>query len=129
MIHELDLIPDYDGEIQTVKLDTSLTLFGMRKMQKEGLISKTFLTDMAMAETDPSKINADDMLNAPYIAYRNANPNGMEQDEFESKVNLNLQKCSTYYAEIIAGEASKEKNKLEKEAMANSFRKATSKKK
>lgn len=129
MIYELDLTPELDGEIKTVRLDTSLTLFSMRKMQKEGLMSKTFLSSMALAESDPSKANLEDMMNAPYIAYKNANVNGMTQEEFESKVNLDIEMCATLYGEIIAGEASREENKLEKDAMANSFRRVTSKKK
>jgi len=129
MIYELDLKPDLDGEVVTVNLNTTLTLFSMRKMQNEGLISKTFLSDMALAQSDPSKAKMEDMMNAPYIAYKNANPNGMTQEEFESKVNSNLEMCGELYGEIIAGEANKEKNKLEKDAMANSFRKVTSKKK
>lgn len=124
MKYELDLKPDLDGEVETVKLDSTLTLYGMRKMQNEGLISKNFLSNMAMAESDPTKANLEDMLNAPYIAYRNANPNGMTQEEFEARVDINLEMCGELYAEIIKGEIDNQKN-----GMANSFRRVTSKKK
>lgn len=119
MRYELDLNPDLDGEIKTVVLDTSISLFFLRKMQMEGWVSKTFIGNLALAESDPSKAGFDDMLNAPYIAYRNANPNGMSKDEFESMVNLNMDMCGTLYADIIAG------NSVKNNSMASSFRKVT----
>lgn len=123
MRYELDLIPDLDGEVKTVILDTSISLYFLRKMQMEGWVSKTFIGNLALAESDPSKAGFDDMLNAPYIAYRNANPNGMTKDDFESKIKLDMDMCGALYAEIIAG------NSAKNNTMANSFRKVTTRKK
>ena len=123
MRYELDLLPDLDGKIETVILDPSLTLYTLRKMQADGLISKNFLRDLALASEDPSLANYDDLMNAPYIAYRNANPNGYSQDEFESKVILDIEMASHLYGAIMAGEQDREANK-----MANAFRKVTKKK-
>lgn len=119
MRYELDLIPDLDGEVKTVILDTSISLYFLRKMQMEGWVSKTFIGNLALAESDPSKAGFDDMLNAPYIAYRNANPNGMTKDDFESKIKVDMDMCGTLYAQIIAG------NSAQNNTMANSFRKVT----
>lgn len=123
MLYELDLKPDVDGEIRTVTLDTSLSLYFFKKMQQENLLSKNFIANLAMTESDPTKANYDDLLNAPYIAYRNANPNGMDKQEFESKVKFDMDMCSTVYADIIQGEQKREG------AMANSFRRVTQRKK
>ena len=120
--YELDLLPDLDGEVVTVTLDTSLTLFKLQKLQGQGLISKNFLSNLMMAETDPSKANLEEMLNAPYIAYLNANPNGMDKDEFNSRINLDLELCGELYGELLA-------NSAKQNQMAGSFRRATIKKK
>lgn len=123
MRYELDLLPDLEGKIETVILDPSLTLYSLRKMQADGLISKNFLRDLALASEDPSLANYDDLMNAPYIAYRNANPNGYSQEEFESKTVLNIEMASHLYGAIMTGEQDKENSK-----MANAFRKVTKKK-
>lgn len=123
MIYELDLRPDVDGEIKTVTLDTSLSLYFFKKMQQENLLSKNFVGNLAVTEADPAKANYDDIFNAPYIAYRNANPNGMTKEEFESKVRFDMDMCSIIYADIINGEQRRDGS------MANSFRKVTHRKK
>ncbi|WP_312458685.1 hypothetical protein [Proteiniclasticum sp.] len=123
MLYELDLKPDAAGEIKTVTLDTSLSLYFLKKMQQENLLSKNFIANLVMTEADPTKANYDDLLNSPYIAYRNANPNGMKKEEFEASVLFDMDMCSVVYADIIQGEQKRSG------AMANSFRRVTQRKK
>lgn len=123
MLYELDLKPDADGEIRTVTLDTSLSLYFLKKMQQENLLSKNFIANLVMTEADPTKANYDDLLNSPYIAYRYANPNGMSKVEFESNVIFDMDMCSAVYADIIQGEQKRSGS------MANSFRRVTQRKK
>jgi hypothetical protein len=123
MLYELDLKPDIDGEIKTVTVDTSLSLHFFKKMQDENLLSKNFVGNLALTETDPSKASHDDLFNAPYIAYRNANPNGMGKEEFESRLPFDIDVCSVIYTDIIRGERKKDGT------MASSFRRVTQRKK
>lgn len=123
MLYELDLKPDAAGEIKTVTLDTSLSLYFLKKMQQENLLSKNFISNLVMTQADPTKANYDDLLNSPYIAYRNANPNGMKKEEFEANVLFDMDMCSVVYADIIQGEQKRSGS------MANSFRRVTQRKK
>lgn len=123
MLYELDLKPDAAGEIRTVTLDTSLSLYFLKKMQQENLLSKNFISNLVMTQADPTKANYDDLLNSPYIAYRNANPNGMKKEEFEANVLFDMDMCSVVYADIIQGEQKRSGS------MANSFRRVTQRKK
>jgi len=44
-----------------------------------------------------------DMLNAPYIAYLNANPNGMSKEEFDSKIPIDIELCMEIIMEMLSG--------------------------
>lgn len=104
-----------------VDINTRISLWTMRQAQKEGLFSKDYLQQMILADSDPSKMNFEDMENAPFVAYRNANPNGMTRDEFNKMLPNDLELFGTIYAEIIQGE-------VKKGDMANGFKQVTKKK-
>lgn len=106
-IHKVKLMPDANGNQQEVILNSDISLGMMRKLKSEGLISKTFLNDMIKVENDPSLMNFDEMTNAPYIAYRNANPNGMTQEEFEDRFPNDMELQGLLYGEIVSGESKK----------------------
>lgn len=118
--YELELRPDVEGDAETVALDTSITLYQFQQFQSEGLIDKKFLTNLMTANSDPAKADLSDMMNAPYMAYRNANKHGMTKEEFEARVPMDLDMCATLYSDIVGGDSAGE--------MANSFRKVTKKK-
>lgn len=107
---------------QKVKISTKLSLAEMKIARSEGLISDTLIADMLQLEKDPTKMNFEDMENAPFIAYRNANPNGMSREEFEVLVPYDVDLFGQVYAGIISGEAHKKQ-------MAENFKKATNNKK
>lgn len=105
-----------DGNV--VELDCNLSLFEMRKAQNEGLISKQFLNELMGASKDPTKMNFTDMENAPYIAYRNANPNNaMSRDEFFKLLPYDIEIAGDVFTRMIGGAANKQ-------TMAQSFNKA-----
>lgn len=106
-IHKVKLLPDANGNQQEVILNSDISLGMMRKLKSEGLISKTFLNDMVKVENDPSLMNFDEMANAPYIAYRNANPNGMTQEAFEDRFPNDMELQGLLYGEIVSGESKK----------------------
>lgn len=108
------------------KLDTSITLNAFLKAQEQGYFSKNILSAMMGIVTksgNPSDalagITDTDMLNAPYMAYLNANPNGMGKEEFDSNVPVDLELC----VEIIGGMLSG--NVKSKPQLAQNFQKST----
>lgn len=107
---------------QKVKISTKLSLAAMKIARSEGLISDTLIADMLQLEKDPTKMNFEDMENSPFIAYRNANPNGMSREEFEQLVPYDVDLFGQVYAGIISGEA-------QKKQMAENFKKVTNNKK
>ena len=104
-----------------VDINTRISLMAMRNAQKEGLFSKDYLQKMILADSDPSKMNFEDMENAPFVAYRNANPQGMTRDEFNDVLPNDMELFGTIYTEIIQGEA-------KKGSMAQGFKQVTKKK-
>jgi hypothetical protein len=111
---------------QEVKIDTSVTLNTFSKAQQQGYFSKDILSAMMGIVTSsgvPSDaikgMNDTDMLNAPYIAYLNANPNGMSKEDFDSKLPIDIEFCMEIFAEMISG------NIKTKPQLAQDFQKST----
>jgi len=128
MERKVKLMPDANGNQLEVVLDTGLSIRGMRQMQDEGLISKTFLNELVIVEEHPEKMNFNDMMNAAYIAYANANPSGMSKDEFEGRFPNDITLLADLYSEIISGSAkSDDLVKDFKRATPNSKRKSKKK--
>ena len=128
MERKVKLMPDANGNQLEVVLDTGLSIRGMRQMQDEGLISKTFLNELVLVEEHPEKMNFNDMMNAAYIAYANANPSGMSKDEFEDRFPNDITLLADLYSEIISGSAkSDDLVKDFKRATPNSKRKSKKK--
>jgi hypothetical protein len=95
---------------QEVKLNTSVTLNAFLKAQEQGYFSKNILSAMMGIVTNsgvPSDaikgIGDTDMLNAPYIAYLNANPNGMSKEEFDSKMPIDIELSMEILMELLSG--------------------------
>ncbi|SFH68605.1 hypothetical protein [Pisciglobus halotolerans] len=107
-----------DGSVVDIK--TNISLGAMKRAQAEGLFSKNYLQEMILADKDPSKANFEDMENAPYIAYRFANPGGLSRDEFNNLLPNDLELFGQIYAQIVSGGT----NNAE---MAKAFKKATKK--
>jgi hypothetical protein len=111
---------------QEVKLNTSLTLNAFLKAQEQGYFSKNILSAMMGIVTNsgvPSDaikgIGDTDMLNAPYIAYLNANPNGMSKEEFDSKIPIDIELSMEIIMEILSG------NIKSKPQLAQNFQNST----
>lgn len=107
---------------QTVKINTNLSLAAVKVARLEGLMSEDIIRDMMMIEVDPTQANFEDLENAPFLAYRNANPDGMEQEEFEEHLPFDLEMYGQIYGQIVANEARKKQ-------MAEEFKKVTNGKK
>jgi len=95
---------------QEAKLNTGITLNAFLKAQEQGYFSKNILSAMMGIVTNsgvPSDavkgITDTDMLNAPYIAYLNANPNGMSKEEFDSKIPIDIELCMEIIMEMLSG--------------------------
>lgn len=101
-----------DGK--TVQINTLISLGQLKKFQNDGLISKTFMQDMVAAQSDPSKMSFDDMYNSAYIAYKNKNKDGMDYEDFQDVMPLDLELLGQIYAELING-------KVKKHEMAKNF--------
>nr|WP_312986030.1 hypothetical protein [Clostridioides sp.] len=111
---------------QEAKLDTSITLNAFLKAQEQGYFSKNILSAMmgivtksGVPEDAVNGIADIDMLNAPYIAYLNANPNGMSKEEFDSKIPIDIELCMEIIMEILTG------NIKAKPQLAQNFQKST----
>ena len=114
---------------EEVNINTQLTLANLRKAQDEGLISKSFISNIIKAsmggKVGVEDIDFDDatMINLPYICYKNGN-GSMDMDTFMSKMPLNLEIIGEVLCSVLASSTSKTEGNL-----ANDFRKATPKKK
>ncbi|WP_314068433.1 hypothetical protein [uncultured Vagococcus sp.] len=115
-IHYIEL---RNGE--TAKLDTDVSLGKMKKFKKDGTLSPNFLGKLMLLESDPKSFETDDLENAYYIAYLNANSNPMPQDVFESQLNYDLEKATEFFSEIVGG--SNKKGTMQKEFIKHTTKK------
>jgi|GEM_PF-1496854 len=111
---------------QEVKLDTSITLNAFLKAQEQGYFSKNILSAMigivtksGVPEDATKGITDTDVLNAPYMAYLNANPNGMSKEKFDSNIPIDIELCVEIIGEILSG------NVKSKPQLAQNFQKST----
>lgn len=91
---------------ETVELDTRLTIKRMMIIQEEHKFSTSFLnTVMGMTvgqSVTQDMFKMEDLLVAPYIAYRNANlANALTQEEFTDLVDFDLMMCVELLTDII----------------------------
>ncbi|MBC2106151.1 hypothetical protein [Listeria booriae] len=106
-----------------VKIDPSLSLAAIRRAKNEGLLSKRFLNDLMAAENNPDKMNFDDMENAVYLAFRNANPtSAYTREQFEDLWTYNIQTAGEVYTAMLSGE-------IKNNEMQHAFKKAAGKSK
>lgn len=106
---------------KTVRLDTDVSLGKMKRFKKDGTLSPNFLGKLMLLESDPKSFETDDLENAFYMAYLNANSNPMSQDLFEDQLNYDLETAGELFSEIV-GSVNK------KGTMQKEFIKRTSKK-
>ncbi|WP_024622180.1 hypothetical protein [Metaclostridioides mangenotii] len=111
---------------QEVKLNTSITLNAFLKAQEQGYFTKNILSAMMGIVTksgNPSDalggLTDTDILNSPYMAYLNANPNGMSKEEFDSNIPIDMELCFEIIGEILSG------NVKSKPQLAQNFQKST----
>lgn len=105
-----------------VNLDTDMSLRQMKKFKSKGLLDKNFIGKLALLEVNPKEFEMDDLENALYLAYLNAdNEVSYTQEEFESLVPYDLGFYGEIFSEMLQGET--KKGEMQKE-----FIKKTSKK-
>lgn len=98
------LLSDDEGNTYPVKVKTKLTLGQIKKLQLDGLFPKNILSMYAGLQNGETQgLDSDFFTNAPYIAYRIANPDGMSQEEFEDAFVFDMQLVSRIYAQLLAG--------------------------
>lgn len=99
-IHEIEL---NDGTKVNLKPDISIKK--LRQFQREGLLPESLLDSFVNAESDPKKMEPY-LINAAWVAYRNANPTSqMEQDDFEDQLPLDFELFGEILAEMVGGSA------------------------
>lgn len=114
-----------------VNINTKLTPWGLIQAQDEGLISKDFLAKLASLSNAKKEdmqaimqnIPQTDIMYAPYLAYKNANKDGMNKEEFLSSIYVDYGLFAEIYMDIVVGNMDHEKQ------MSQGFQKATGAKK
>lgn len=117
-IHKIMLKETVTIKAQEVVLDSDISLGMMKKMQHEGLMSKTLLNDLMLADKHPEKADLSDMFNAAYICYKNAGNNELSQEQFEMLLPNDFELMGTLYGEMLNGSA-------KRGDLVNSFKKVT----
>ncbi|MEF2024789.1 hypothetical protein [Streptococcus canis] len=106
---------------QTVPINTRISLLDFQRAQREGLMSKHMLNDMIARRKGNSAFNANDYLNASFVAYRSAG-GAMTKEEFQAVCPFDLELLGTIFGQIMTGGKPVEKSKFQA-----SFEKATKK--
>lgn len=93
-----------------VDIRTDVTLTQIKKLIDMGVLSKSIVKNVLLADINPTNINDDDVMAMPYAAYYCANEaQPMSQEDFENKLEFDLVFCLDLYSRMIG---SKESSKM-----------------
>lgn len=108
---------------QIVKLDTDVSMQTMKVWKKNGLISKNFLGKLMVLEQNPTDFDTEDLENAIYLAYKNAdNETDYSLEEFNEQISYDLETAGKMLSEMVSGDS-------KKNSLRQSFIQATTKSK
>lgn len=104
-----------------VTLNTDVTLATMKKWKKDNLVSQNFLGNLVMLDRNPREFESNDLDNAYYLAYLNANNKKQyTQEQFENFLSYDIGVAGQLLSEMCSGQ-----NKLDK--LQESFKQKTTK--
>lgn len=93
---------------ETVKLNTRMSLFTLKRAQEQELLSKDFIKQILnlgfatqSSDFNLSDLNENDLINLAYVCYKNNAENGLSQEEFESVFPLDLQLLVSILSEVL----------------------------
>lgn len=89
--------------------DTSLSLWDLKKAQDDGYLPKKIIKKIGdisinyekTKEIDFFDFEDDEIFGATYVAYKKANENGLDYEDFLKKIILDLQTFIEIYMEIL----------------------------
>lgn len=89
--------------------DTSLSLWDLKKAQNDGYLPKKIIKKIGdisinykkTKEIDFFDFEDDEIFGATYVAYKKANENGLDYEDFLKKIIPDLQKFIEIYLEIL----------------------------
>lgn len=105
-----------DGEI--VKVNPNVNALTMKRLRDEEGFGTSLILNAMMTKNEISEFAA---MDAAFLAYRQANPDGMKYKEFLGKIDFDLEQFLPLFAEVIT--------KKKKTKFAEDFKKKTNKKK